>query len=253
MVAGEAGARALVRAGAQAGGAPVGSADEWSADRAADGAPRLLVALGDAAVSATGSTDLPVSAPGRTEVVCWLAGAPARAAGPGERVIAQAGAGLWRRAPWPVGDDWFATPPPPRVPHLLVLGADRHRREGMARLVADRGLSAEALERFEPGRLAMASAVVCLSAPDEPVPAWVMAPLAARRVLILAGRRADFGLQSGVYHLAAVDDEEALNLAVAFNDRPDVVGELAFFAHRTAEAHRASAVFERLLFDLGLG
>jgi hypothetical protein len=242
MVVGEAAARALVTAGAEADGGTVAAADAWPADCPADAAPRLLVVLGDAAVDATGDT----------QVVRWLAGAPAEAARPGERVIAQAGAGLWRRAPWPVGDAWFATPPPPRVPHLLVLGTDAPRREGMARLLADRGVSAEVLEGFEPTRLAAASAVICLSAPDEAVPAWVMAPLAARRVLILAGRRADFGLQGGVDHLAAVDDDEALNLAVAFTGRPDVFGELAFFARRTAEAHRASAVFERMLFDLGL-
>jgi hypothetical protein len=242
VVVGDSAERALVTAGARAGGSPVGSAAEWRSDRADDAAPRLLVALGDAAVSVGDGT----------EVVRWRAGAPAQPARPGERVIAQGGAGLWRRAPWPVGDDWFATPPPPRVPHFLVLGADAHRREGATRVLSERRLSAEALERFDPARLAAASAVICLSAPGSPIPAWVMAPLAARRVLILAGRRPDFGLQGGVDHLAAVDDEEALNLAAAFAGRPDVFGELAFFARRAAEAHRASAVLERLLFDLAL-
>ena len=53
-----------------------------------------------------------------------------------------------------------------------------------------------------------------------------------------------------VDHLAG-DDDEALALVAAVAARPDAFAELRFFARLAAEAHRASTVFDRLLFDLG--
>lgn len=233
--------RFLVSDGAEAGGGPVVSL----AGRAPDGpgdATRLLVALGDADVAAVEGVT----------TIRWLDGTADGADRTADHVIAQAGSGLWRRAPWPVGDAIFSLAPPSAAAPFLVVGRAVARREALVGAMAGRSLPARAAERIDAGRLEAASAVVWLGERDEPVPAGLMAPLAAGRVLIVAGRRADFGLQAGVDHLAALDDDEALALASALAARPDAFAELVFLARLAAEAHRASGVFTRLLTDLDI-
>lgn len=266
VVIGEPAERALVSDGAEVGGVRVGSAADWAPERAG-GAPRLLVAVGGAHVTASGAANVPAAAgeaadPAAADeadvlaaaeeavTIRWLAGASPSDAAVGERVIAQGGEGLWRRAPWPVGDDLFALAPAPSTPHVLVLGQGGSRRAAVADALAARNVSAQAIERLDRQRLETASALVWLGAPERPVPAWLMAPLAARRVLIVAGRLADFGLQPGVDHLSAFDDDEAIALAAAVAARPDTLSALLFFGRRAAEHHRASRVFTRLLGDL---
>jgi len=217
-------------------------------------AAELVVTLGPVAVS--GESD--------EGWVRWLAGrVPDRVAsvpadvaeGPSQRlpqrVIAQAGAGLWRRAPWPVADALFELAPPSASGRVVVLGRDAESRAGVARLEAY-GIEATAAEWLTLAALETAAAVLELATPGDPAPAWLMAPLAARRVLLRVGAAPDFGLQAGVDHFAARSFDEAATLASALAADPRAFDLVRAFGALTAERHRASKVLSGLLTDVRL-
>jgi hypothetical protein len=210
----------------------------------------LVVALGWAPAPA-----------GDHAVIRWLDGAAPSSSGgaagkpPGpatERTIAQGGQGLWRRAPWPVADPLFDMPAPAAGAGMLVLGGPSQRREQVLSILAERGVPARSADALTPSALASAAAVVLLAAPDEPLPAWLMAPLAAGRVLVLAGRAGDFGLQAGIDHLVAAENDEVAALAEVVATQSRAFQGMRAFARLSAERHRAATVYERLLTDVRL-
>lgn len=225
-------------------------------------AAELCVALGSIAVPDEGS------GAGAKRWVRWLHGAASEplavaVAGPmgepradprafaGQRVIAQAGPDLWRRAPWPVADGLFDWSPPTASAPVLVVGPDQARGEGVAALQGY-GVDVAAAPRLTRAALQAAIAVVEVSVPDAPPSAWLMAPLAARRVLVRVAARPDFGLQAGIDHLAVPDATQAAALASALIAEPRAFGSLRAFGAITAERHRASTVFARMLTDVRL-
>lgn len=207
-----------------------------------DGAPGpgacadVVVALADAAV--------PEGAP----QVRWLrtAAGPADAGG-AERVIAPAGEGVWRRAPWPVRDELFELPLGGGV---VVAGGDPRERSDIARDVSSRGIEAVEVERLDLDSLRGAGAVVLLDAPGGALAAEVPAVLAARRVLVTRPCDPSFGFQAGIDHLRAASPSELVQLAAAAVERPRAFAELRAFGALAAERHRASVVYERLARDV---
>lgn len=219
----------------------------------------LVVALGTVAIPGRGAD----------RWVRWLDGAASEGAAPAspsgglaevaagagdflpDRVIAQAGPGLWRRSPWPVGDDLFELPAPPASAPVLVLGPDEASREAVAILEAY-GVHATAAPRLTLTALQAAAGVLELAAPGAPAPAWVMAPLAARRVLLRVGAAADLGLQAGIDHVVAAGLGQAATLASALLGEPRAFDSVRAFGALTAERHRASTVLARMLTDVRL-
>lgn len=185
----------------------------------------------------------------------WLDGAAADAGGghgrESSRVIAQDGEGLWRRAPWPVADALFGVQPPPTAAPVLVLAPAERTAEAVALLEAY-GVPAASASRLTRAALEASIGVICVAAPGTPTPAWVMAPLAARRVLVRVGGSADFGLQAGIDHLAVDALEQAASLAGALVAEPRAFDGVRAFGALTAERHRASTVFARMLTDVRL-
>lgn len=209
----------------------------------------LIIALGDA--------DFPPTATGSR--VRWLAGAAApppvtdttSGVEPAERVIAQDGPGLWRRAPWPVSDSLFDLPPAPGSGRLLVVAPEPEGREAVARLEAH-GVEAVTTGALTRRALEDAVGVLAIAASGEPTPAWLMAPLAARRVLLRVGGRPEFGLEAGIDHLVAQELGQAALLAAALVHEPGAFGSMRAFGALTAGRHRASSVYARMLADIRL-
>jgi hypothetical protein len=228
---------------------PVAAGDDariWS------GNPDDGTAMSVGAVAAVALGDVLVEAPPGVPLVRWLAGerTTGRTAEPtASRVIAQTGPGLWRRAPWPVNDELFRLPPPAGSATCLVVSADVQRRARVLDGLRGRSVRGRGVDHLQAADLASCRTVVLLGAPG-PLPAWLMAPLAARRVLIIAGAGADFGLQADVDHLAAFDDDEAVALAGAVQAQPEAFAAVQAFGRVAAQHHRATAVFDRMLVDL---
>ncbi len=197
-----------------------------------------------------GATGAPALAGSR--VIHWLDGA-AHAEAPAEgRLIAAAGAGLWRRAPWPVNDALFELAPAPVADQILVVGGAEDRRAAFSRSLGEHGVAARAAGRVTASALAGAATVVVLGGPEAPAPAALMAPLAAGRVLVLAAGESDFGLQAGVDHLLALDDREAVSMAAAAVAQAAAFDLLRSFGRLAAERHRASTAYRDLLTDVRL-
>ena len=128
-------------------------------------------------------------------------------------MIAQAGAGLWRCAPWPVRDELFELAPPVER-NILVVGDESDRREVSEWLdqLDGRLLEADVLER----RDLEEAAVVVFAQPDgRPLPAPAFAVLAARRILVVRKPSVSFGLLPGIDHLSARTAAGAAQLAAA--------------------------------------
>lgn len=207
----------------------------------------------------------PADPPGDGDVV-WLPGSgealtkpsPAQGKG-GFRVIATGGDGLWGRAPWPAGDALFELPPPPE-PFALVAGGDAERRAHVVEKLEARGLPVRGAELLTAGDLADATVVALLGAadaatPEAPwaataMPAEAPAVLAARRVLIAPRSTATFGLLPGTDHLAFATGDDAVQYADAVLTYPASFAPLTVMGARTAEHHRASAVYARLAEEL---
>jgi hypothetical protein len=226
-------------------GVPAGEADWiWCGPPASATAPveraELVVGLGAAALPPRGTDDL----------VRWLDGPGSDPPAPG-RLIAQGGHGLWRRAPWPVADDLFDAPRASPSAPVLVTGPDDEVGKA-AEVIEAHGPTVTTAPRLTRPALEAAVAVVVLRSRGAPPPAWLMAPLAARRVLVCVGHGADFGLQAGIDHLAVPDLGHAAALTAALAARPKAFDSLRAFGVIAALHHRASSAYARLLTDVRL-
>lgn len=199
----------------------------------------VLVALGD------------VSDERRQPLVRWL-DRPVR---PEERheelVIAPAGEGLWRRAPWPAADALFDLPPASAAPALLI-GSEPGLRDAVAERAAARGVSMRQAERLDAATLAGAGCVVLAESPGGALPSRACAVLAAGRLLITPRLRTTFGLEDALDHLEFADPDEAVTAAQAFADDPETFGRVVAWGRLKAEQQRASVVYARLAEDLRL-
>jgi len=190
--------------------------------------------------------------------VVWLDGSAeasessAASASPQARVIAQAGDGLWRRAPWPAADALFDLGPPDAGAGVLVAGGDEQRRDDLRATLTRGGVPVIARERLTIADLRATAVVILPSAPEAPLPARAIAVLAAGRLLVTARCRPAFGLQSGIDHLAAATNGEAARMAGAALRFPRAFSSLRAFARLAAAPHRASLVYRRLLADVAL-
>jgi hypothetical protein len=155
------------------------------------------------------------------------------------RLVAPAGDGLWRRAPWPAHDALFDLPPAADAGAVLVLGSDD---------IADRLGAARA------GRLTLEAlreaAVVVLLGGDGALPAQAPCVLAARRVLVTDAAEATFGLQSGIEFLGAAGADGLAERANTARLHPRAMAALRAMGARAAREHRASLVYPRLIADL---
>ena len=198
-----------------------------------------LVALGDA------------SGDGSRPLVRWL-DRPARPDdGESELVIAPAGEGLWRRAPWPAADALFDLPPAPATAALLV-GAERGLREAVAERAAERGLALQQADRLDASALAGAACVVMAESPGGALAARAFAVLAAGRLLITPRLETTFGLEDGLDHLEFAGPDEAVHAVRAFGADPETFGRVVSWGRLKAEPQRASVVYARLVQDLRL-
>ena len=193
----------------------------------------------------------------RVADIVWLAGAaePSDAIDANsapERLIAQAGDGLWRVAPWPVADALFDLEPPGAEAGVLVAGGEKQRREDLRMTLAAGGVPVVARERLVLADLRAAAVVILPSAPEAPLPARAVAVLAAGRLLVTARCRPAFGFQPGIDHLAMATNGEAARLAGAALRFPRAFSSLRAFGRLAAAPHRASLVYRRLLADIAL-
>lgn len=189
--------------------------------------------------------------PGAGMWLLWAADAAAAGAATADRVLAPAGRGLWRRAPWPVQEAIFDLPVPPEPPSVLVAEGDAAERSAAVDALEARGIPTTTGERLDLGVLARASIVV-LCTQDGALPAAGMAPLAAGRLAVTVACKTSFGLLAGVDHLAATDARQAAALVDAALAQWDALAPMRALGRLAAERHRAPLVYERLLADLAL-
>jgi len=200
---------------------------------------RFVVALADAEV-----------ADGGPAVRC-LDRPPRAGDAPAERLLAPAGEGLWRRAPWPAADALFELPPPPDSTVLLA-GANAALRAAVAERALARGVVLEQVERLDADDLSRAAAVILADAPGGALPARAPAVLAAGRLLIVPRLRTAFGLQDGLDHLEFSDVDEAVTFAEAARRTPATFSRVTLWGRVAARPWRASVAYGRLVSDLQL-
>jgi hypothetical protein len=166
-----------------------------------------------------------------------------------ERVIAPAGEGLWRVAPWPAADALFEIGP--ASGRRILVAGDAH---GLAAAVADRagarGLDVQSVERLDAAQLAAAACVVLGEGAEGALPARAFAVLAARRLLVVPRLERSFGLEDGLDHLEFADPDEAVALLEAHARNPAAFARVTAWGRRKAEPQRASLVYGRLADDL---
>lgn len=214
--------------------------------------PAAVVALGDA------------TSDGRRPLVRWLD----RPASPedtrSELVIAPAGEGLWRRAPWPAADALFELAPASpacaspasasaaSASSALLVGGERGLREALAGRAAERGIALRQADRLDAAGLAGVGCVVMAESPGGALPARGFAVLAAGRLLITPRLETTFGLEDGLDHLEFASPDEALDAVRAFGAAPATFGRVVSWGRLKAEQQRASVVYARLAEDLRL-
>ena len=209
------------------------------ADAGRGGAPRPLVALAEAEVA------------DGVPAVRWL-DRPPRAGDPSaERIIAPAGEGLWRRAPWPAADALFE-PAPASDAVVLLAGANAALGAAVAERAAARGVPVEAVERLDAAALSRCACVILADSPGGALPARAPAVLAAGRLLIVPRLRTTFGLQDGLDHLEFSDADEAVTFAEGFRRSPEAFARVALWGRVAARPLRASVAYARLATDLQL-
>jgi hypothetical protein len=167
----------------------------------------------------------------------------------GERLIAPAGSGLWRRAPLPAADALFELDQAER--RVLVVG--RAGTDELAESLAARSVGVTAVERLKRDLLAAAACVVMPGAPGEPLPAEAPAVLAAGRILVTTPRPPAFGLRPGIDHCLGQTRNDLVDLAEAVIRHRDAFAAMRAYARVAAERHRASRVLRDLMVDLELG
>ena len=181
--------------------------------------------------------------------VRWLGRAPSADDPPAERLMAPAGDGLWRAAPWPAADALFELDAAVGS-RCLVAGADPELREAVVERAAARGAALEQVEQLDAGRLAGAACVVFADSPSGALPARAFAVLAARRVLIVPRLETAFGLEDGLDHVQFAAPDEAVTLVEAYRRTPEAFARITAWGRLKAEAQRASVVYGRLAEDL---
>ena len=226
-----------------------------------------LVALGDA------------RSDGDPPLVRWLDRPAGADDGESKLVIAPAGEGLWRRAPWPAADALFDLPPATTVsrrqralPQLmpipsafpaapgpsapaagaLLVGAERGLRAALAERAAERGVALTQAERLNAAALAGAGCIVMAESPGGALPARAFAVLAAGRLLITPRLETTFGLEDGLDHLEFAAPDEAVDAVRAFAAAAETFGRVVSWGRLKAEQQRASVVYARLAEDLRL-
>lgn len=156
--------------------------------------------------------------------------------------------------PWPANDDLFGLPR--GGSGVLVVAASDERRASLLERMAQRGVQAEGAERLTIDGLEQAGTVVLAGrrsrdalepGEDPPLPPLAPAVLAAGRVLIAPRSEPSHGLLPGVDHLAFVADDEAAQYADAVTSYPEAFELMRVMARVSAQAHRASAVYARML------
>lgn len=196
-----------------------------------------LVALGD-----TGAPGVPA--------LRWLDRLP-RSGDPPERVIAPAGDGAWRHAPWPAADALFELAPPSGTAVALT-GGNAGLRAAVAEHAAARGVALEPIVRLDARELRRCACVILAECPGGALPARAPAVLAAGRLLIVPRLRTAFGLQDGLDHVEFADPDEAVTLVQAYCRAPAAFARMLVWGRVAAEAQRASVVYARLAADLRL-
>jgi len=217
---------------------------------------------GDGPVIALGGAE----AGGRTPAVRWLDREPREADPPGERLIAPAGGGLWRSAPWPAADALFTLAPPSGDRCLLVGGrtrvadrpgepaADAEPRgdETVAERALARGVEIDSVDRLDAELLAGAACVILADSPGSALPVRAFAVLAAGRLLVTPRLETTFGLEDGLDHLEFGGPDDAVTLVEAYRRVPEAFARIAAWGRLKAEPQRASVAYARLAADLRL-
>lgn len=181
----------------------------------------------------------------------WAADAAGAAAAAGaDRVLGPAGDALWRRAPWPVADAVFDLPDADSRGGVVVAEGSSDARAVAVAALADRGITADAVERLSVDVLRAVAVVVLLG--DGHLPAPGMAVPAAGRLLVAVGCETSFGLVAGIDHLAADSAEAAAALVDVGLDQWSALTPMRALARRAAARHRASEVYGRVLEDLAI-
>jgi hypothetical protein len=175
----------------------------------------------------------------------------ARRLGGGERLIAPAGDGLWRRAPWPAADSLFDLALPAPDAPALVVDDDAARRTEVGRLLEEHGVVARTADRLRLADLGVVGTVVYPS--ENRFPETLPAVAAAGRLAVLRAATPAFGWQDGIDCLVALDANELVVLAQAASLRPPAFDALRRMARLTARDSRASDVYARLAFDISAG
>lgn len=217
---------------------------------------------GDAAVIALGAA----AAGGPTPAVRWLDREPGEADPPGERLIAPAGGGLWRCAPWPAADALFTLAPPTGDRCLLVgspireldrsrppaAGAEPTGEETVAERALARGVEVDSVDRLDAELLAGAACVILADSPGGALPARAFAVLAAGRLLVTPRLETTFGLEDGLDHLEFGGPDDAVTLVEAYRRVPGAFARIAAWGRLKAGPQRASVAYARLAADLRL-
>jgi hypothetical protein len=171
-----------------------------------------------------------------------------------ERVIANAGHRLWRRAPWPVNDHVFSLEPTGPSTGALVAGGSEAARTDLLKRLAASGLSAAGVAELTLEALAAAAVVIVLPVlfGTAPLPGEAMAVLASRRVLVTGRADPAFGLEPGLDHLQAGTADEAVVYSAAALEHWDAFATMRAWGALAAARHRASDFYGRLVADLSL-
>jgi hypothetical protein len=226
------------------------------AERPPDIPIAVLANPGDASLAGGHGAGGPVVALGDVSAaerpaVRWLDRAPRDGDYSAERVIAPAGDGLWRVAPWPAADELFELPAPTDGA-ILVTGAESDLRETIVAGASARGVPVATVEHLDAERLSTATAVVVAESPQGALPARAFAVLAARRLLLVPRLDRTFGLEDGLDHLEFAGPDEAVTLLDAYVRSPTAFARVLAWGRLKAEPRRASAVYARLAADLRL-
>ena len=183
--------------------------------------------------------------------------------GESKHVIAPAGEGLWRRAPWPAADALFDLARTRRPAadcrsarrRLPAVGAERGLRAALAERAAERGRrrSSQA-DRLDAAALAGAGCIVMAESPGGALPARAFAVLAAGAAPdhpAARDRRSASRTGSTTSQFAAPD--EALDAVTGVRaPRSRDVRPRRVWGRLKAEQQRASVVYARLAEDLRL-
>ena len=176
-----------------------------------------------------------------------------RAPGDGvERVIAPAGEGAWRRAPWPVADSVFDLPEPSVGDGVLVVADPGLQRTDVTQKLTELSVPHVEADRLTIEELRGAAVVLYPAGNGEPLPARAMAVLAAGRILITAQCEPAFGLLAGIEYLPVTPTPEAARVASAVLAHWRAFSPLRSWGRFAAERHRASEVYPRLALDIRL-